>query len=84
MGRATSMNLDEALTMEPAQLFPVAPAMPIKVPTEPPPPSNSSAESLKSRAISGVSAASVPAQVHMQCPPCKASQNLKHSCLALS
>jgi len=73
MGRATSINLDDALPMEPAQLFPVAPAMPIKVPSGPPPPSNSSAESLRSRAVSGISAASTSAQVHMQGPPCEAS-----------
>lgn len=58
MGRSVSVNLDEALTMEPAQQFPIGPAMPIKVPSGPPPPESSSAES--ARATSGTSALSNP------------------------
>ncbi|CAL8471108.1 g10650 [Coccomyxa elongata] len=58
MGRSVSVNLDDALTMEPAQQFPIGPAMPIRVPSGPPPPESSSAES--ARATSGTSALSNP------------------------
>ncbi|BDA45294.1 probable focal adhesion kinase 1 at C-terminar half [Coccomyxa sp. Obi] len=59
MGRAVSVNLDEALSLEPAPQFPIAPAMPIKVPSGPPPES-SSAESAMARATSGASATPNP------------------------
>ena len=60
MGRSVSVNLDDALTMEPVQQFPIGPAMPIKVPSGPPPPESSSAESVMARATSGTSALSNP------------------------
>ncbi len=58
MGRAVSVNLEDALTLEAARQYPVAPAMPIKVPSGPPPPESSSAESAMGRAASGTSATS--------------------------
>ena len=60
MGRAVSVNLDDALPLEPAQQFPIGPAMPIKVPSGPPPPESSSADSAMARATSGASAVSNP------------------------